>query len=181
MDDPDRAGGVRLRRADSRIMAAISATSASPTGRGAWASARGSSTSSSARWRWMPANCAAPLPFVIWESHRPKPDGPGAEWDLWAARTQALRPRRRAVGRGRGLPLAELRERRGRCPAGAAATVHEADGRTGEHVRFGTPEAGRGGSASRGYHSTPGDALYDRPCRPIASRRLRPAKLAGLP
>ncbi len=30
----------------------------------------------------------APLPFVIWESHRPKLDAPATEWDLWAARTK---------------------------------------------------------------------------------------------
>ncbi len=29
-----------------------------------------------------------PLPFVLWESHRPKADAPASEWDLWAARTK---------------------------------------------------------------------------------------------
>lgn len=28
------------------------------------------------------------LPFVVWESHRPGPDAPQADWDLWTARTR---------------------------------------------------------------------------------------------
>ncbi len=28
------------------------------------------------------------LPFVIWESHRPGPNAPASEWDIWAARTK---------------------------------------------------------------------------------------------
>jgi GNAT superfamily N-acetyltransferase len=28
----------------------------------------------------------SPLPFVVWESHRPAPDASAAEWDLWRAR-----------------------------------------------------------------------------------------------
>ncbi len=30
----------------------------------------------------------APLPFVVWESHRPNPGAPAAEWDLWRARVR---------------------------------------------------------------------------------------------
>src|SRR5206468_8632832 len=30
----------------------------------------------------------SPLPFVVWESHRPEPDAPAQAWDLWRTRVR---------------------------------------------------------------------------------------------
>ena len=124
----------------------------------------------------------APLPFVIWESHRPKPGRPHSGLGLVGGADEALRPRRRAMDRGRGLPVAELRERRRRGdvepvplqlfvkpiaePAGAFDAERLKQVVAGLHREV--------------YHNGPGDELHDRTLPPDCQPRLRPAKLAGL-
>jgi hypothetical protein len=121
----------------------------------------------------------APLPFVIWESHRPKPDAPAAEWDLWAARTKLFD---RAGGQWvEGIdflspsfaddedaapvplqlflkPIAE--------PAGAFDADRLKQVVAGLHREV--------------YQNGPGDTLHDLTLPPDSQPRLRPAKLAGL-
>ena len=122
----------------------------------------------------------APLPFVIWESHRPKSEAPTAEWDLWAARTKLfdrvggqwvegvdfLAPnfasdQEAATPVPLQLFLKPVAE-----PAGAFDAERLKQVVTGLHREV--------------YHSGPGDGLHDRTLPPDCQPRLRPAKLAGL-
>jgi hypothetical protein len=123
----------------------------------------------------------AALPFVIWESHRPKPDAPGTDWDLWAARTKLF-------DRVGGLwvegvdflspdfasddddappvPLQLFVK-----PVEDAAGAFDAE-RLKQVVS---------GLHREVYHNEPGDPLHDGTLPPGIQPRLRPAKLAGLP
>jgi hypothetical protein len=124
----------------------------------------------------------APLPFVIWESHRPKPDAPAAEWDLWAARTKLfdrvgghwvegvdfLSPNFAADDED--LSAAPVPLQLFLKPVADPAGAFDAD-RLKQVVA---------GLHREVYHSGPGDALHDLTLPPDSQPRLRPAKLAGL-
>ena len=123
-----------------------------------------------------------PLPFVIWESHRPKPDALAADWDLWAARTKLFD---RVGGQwvegvdfmspnfalneddedSSPVPL-QLFVKPISEPAGAFDTDRLKQVVAGLHREV--------------YHNEPGDTLHDLTLPPDAQPRLRPAKLAGL-
>jgi hypothetical protein len=119
-----------------------------------------------------------PLPFVVWESHRPDPDAPPAVRDLWTART-------RLFDRVGGLWVegvdfyAPNYEDRDDDPVPLQLFVKPVDVPAGElngerlwdlvdrlHRRL--------------YGGKPGDSLYDRTLPPGARPRLRPARAADV-
>jgi hypothetical protein len=123
----------------------------------------------------------APLPFVIWESHRPKPEAATSEWDLWAARTKLfdrvgghwvegvdfLSPNFASEeDNAPPVPLQLFVK-----PMAEPASMFDSE-RLKQMVA---------GLHREVYHSVPGDALHDRTLPPECQPRLRPAKLAGLP
>ena len=121
-----------------------------------------------------------PLPFVIWESHRPGPTAPASEWDIWAARTKLF-------DRAGGLwvegveflspnftaddelvdpvPLQRFLKPTGE-PAGAFDSDRLKQVVAGLHREV--------------YRNEPGHPLFDRTLPPECEPRLRPAKLAGV-
>lgn len=120
------------------------------------------------------------LPFVIWESHKPGPDSPPADWDLWTART-------RLFDRVGGLwidgvdfhapNMAEDED------AAAPVTMQLFLKPMGEPASAFT--ANRllevvAGLHREVYRNEPGDTLFDLTLPPGCQPRLRPAKLAGL-
>lgn len=118
-----------------------------------------------------------PLPFVIWESHRPEPDAPDGEWDLWAART-------RLFGRAGGLWVdgvnflsPNFSDDEGAAPVPLQLFLKPVD--TPE-TAF-TPERLRdvvGGLHQRVYRNAPGTALYDGTLPPNCEPHLRAASEA---
>ena len=123
----------------------------------------------------------ANLPFVLWESHRPRPDAPATEWDLWGARSKLFD---RVGGHwiegvdflspnfaseeddAPPVPLQLFLKPIGE-PVGAF------DGERLKQVVAGLHR--------EVYQNGPGDALHDLTLPPSCQPRLRPAKLAGLP
>jgi hypothetical protein len=121
-----------------------------------------------------------PLPFVIWESHRPKPDAPPTDWDLWAARTKLFD----RVG-GHWIEGVEFQSPNFAAedeaidpvplqlflkPMTEPVSAFDSDRLkqivTGLHREV--------------YRYEPGDTLYDLTLPPGCQPRLRPAKLAGV-
>jgi len=121
------------------------------------------------------------LPFVIWESHRPQPDAPTSEWDLWGARTKLFD---RVGGQwvegvdflspnfaseevdAPPVPLQLFVK-----PVGDPISAFDAE-RLKQIVS---------GLHREVYQNGPGDVLLERTLPPDIQPRLRPAKLAGLP
>lgn len=121
-----------------------------------------------------------PLPFVVWESHRPGPDAPPAEWNLWTARTRLfdrvgglwvegvdfLSPNFAADGEEESPPVPlQLFVK----PMAVPAAAFDAD-RLKRLV---------GGLHERVYRNEPGDPLYAGTLPPGCEPRLVPARLAG--
>ena len=167
-----------------QITVATSATSAWPTGRGAWALARRLFDQFFRQMTVDAGELGAPLPFVIWESHRPH------------------RTRRRTTGicgpRGRSFSIASAgsgsrgwtscrrtsRREEATTPRSTAPVVRQAGrGTPDQLVRRGTTQAGRLRVCTA--KSTATDRampdVYDRTLPPDLQPRLRPAKLAGVP
>lgn len=123
-----------------------------------------------------------PLPFVLWESHRPTPDAPAAEWDLWAARTRLfdragglwvegvdfLSPNFAAEDEDETAPPVSLQLflKPMADPAGAFDADRLRQVVAGLHREV--------------YRNEPGDPLFDATLPPDCQPRLRPAKLAGV-
>jgi hypothetical protein len=117
-----------------------------------------------------------PLPFVVWESHRPEADDPAGR-DLWAARV-------RLFDRVGGLWVegvdfyAPNYEDRSDDPVPMQLFVKpvglSAADLAGERLRDVVDRLHR-----RLYGGKPGDPLYDRTLPPTARPRLRPARAAG--
>jgi ribosomal protein S18 acetylase RimI-like enzyme len=119
-----------------------------------------------------------PLPFVVWESHRPEPDAPPAAWDLWAARVRLfdrvgglwvegvdfLSPNFRDED-GPPVPLKLFVK-----PMDLPASAFDA-----ELLR-----RVAGGLHERVYRNQPGEALYDGTLPPGCRPRLVPARLAAV-
>src|SRR5205807_2505902 len=121
-----------------------------------------------------------PLPFVIWESHRPGPLAPAADWDNWAARTKLFD---RVGGQWvegvdflapnfasddelvDPVPLQLFLK-----PIGEPAAAFDGD-RLRQVI---------GGLHRNVYHNEPGSDLFERTLPPTSQPRLRPAKLAGV-
>jgi hypothetical protein len=124
---------------------------------------------------------AAPLPFVIWESHRPKADAGAAEWELWAARTKLFD----RVG-GQWIEGVDFLS-----PNFASEDDDAPDVPLQLFLKpiaepVGALDAERlkqvvAGLHREVYQSGPGDAMHDRTLPPECQPRLRPAKLAGMP
>jgi hypothetical protein len=121
-----------------------------------------------------------PLPFVIWESHRPEAGAPASEWDIWAARTKLFD----RVG-GQWVEGVDFQ-----------SPNFAADDEATDPVPLqlflkpvaepgGAFDADRlrqvvGGLHREVYRNEPGSVLYDRTLPPECAPQLRPAKLAGL-
>ena len=122
-----------------------------------------------------------PLPFVIWESHRPSATAPMSEWDLWAARTRLFdrvggqwiegidfhAPNFAADDEAIDPVSLQLFLK----PMNEPASAFDSD-RLKEVVA---------GLHREVYHGEPGDPLFDRTLPAESQPRLRPAKLAGVP
>lgn len=115
------------------------------------------------------------LPFVVWESHKPGPTAPDADWKLWEARV-------RLFDRVGGLWIDGLELLTPNCsedsddPVALQLFVKPID-----KTAFSADEL-RGiaaGLLERVYRSGPGEPLYDATMRSAREPRLRPAKEAG--
>lgn len=123
-----------------------------------------------------------PLPFVLWESHRPDPVAPAADWENWTARTRLfdrvgglwvdgvdfLSPNFAIDEEGDDAP-----------PVPLQLFVKPLDATESAF----TPERLRevvGGLHTRVYRNEPGTPMYDRTLPPGCEPRLRPAKSAGV-
>ncbi|MBA4191894.1 MAG: hypothetical protein C0467_28270 [Planctomycetaceae bacterium] len=122
----------------------------------------------------------SPLPFVIWESHRPAPNAPASEWDIWAARTKLF-------DRAGGLWVEGV---------DFWSPSFASDDETGDPVPLqlfikpmsesaGAFDSDRlkqviAGLQSEVYRNEPGSELFDRTLPAGCEPRLQPAKLAGL-
>jgi GNAT superfamily N-acetyltransferase len=118
-----------------------------------------------------------PLPFVVWESHRPGPHATAADWQLWDARVrlfervgglwveglELLTPNYSAED-GPPVPLQLFVK-----PVDTPAADLDADAL--RRVAAGLQE--------RVYRTRPGDPLYDGTLRASVRPRLRPARDAG--
>jgi hypothetical protein len=114
-----------------------------------------------------------PLPFVIWESHRPDPSAPPGEWEMWRAR---LRLFERVGGRWiEGVNfLAPDFARRGGPPVVLQLFLIPVDEREASF----DVEALRdvvAGLHQNVYGRGKGDPLFDRTLPPGCRPRLRPA------
>ena len=122
------------------------------------------------------------VPFVIWESHRPDPTAPAADWDNWTART-------RLFDRVGGLWVDGVdflspnfsfdEEADDAPPVPLQLFIKPLDV---PESAF-TPERLRdvvGGLHRQVYHNGPGSPLFDRTLPPTCEPRLRPAKAAGV-
>ena len=122
------------------------------------------------------------LPFVIWESHKPGPEAPAAEWDLWTARTKLFN----RVG---GLwvegvdfhapNMALDEEDESISPVPLQLFLKPMSESAGEF------DADRlkqviAGLHREVYRNEAGDPLFERTLTLASQPRLRPAKLAGL-
>lgn len=118
-----------------------------------------------------------PLPFVVWESHRPEPDAPPAAWDLWTARTRLFdrvgglwvegvdfQSPNFAEDDGEPVPLQLFVK-----PVDAPAAAFDAD-RLRQLV---------GGLHERVYRNEPGEPLFDATLPPDCRPRLVPTRLAA--
>jgi hypothetical protein len=120
------------------------------------------------------------LPFVLWESHRPRPDAPAAEWDLWAARTKLFD---RAGGQWvEGIDFLApnfAAEDDTANPVSLQLFLKPVDEPAGA---FDADRLKRvaAGLHREVYQNEPGDPLYDATLPPDCQPRLRPAKLAGV-
>ena len=122
-----------------------------------------------------------PLPFVIWESHRPDPDAPPEDHDNWTART-------RLFDRVGGLWIdgvdflspnfAADEEEEDTPPIPLQLFVKPMDtpesAFTSERLREVV-----GGLHQQVYRNDPGTPMYDRTLPPGCVPRLRPARAAG--
>jgi hypothetical protein len=120
------------------------------------------------------------LPFVIWESHRPGPLAPVAEWDIWAARTKLF-------DRSGGLWIEGVDF----LSPNFAADDDETDPvplqlflkpMSEPTAAFDTDRLKQviGGLHREVYRNEPGDSLFDATLTPDCNPRLNPAKLAGV-
>jgi GNAT superfamily N-acetyltransferase len=118
-----------------------------------------------------------PLPFVVWESHRPGPDAPEADWKLWDARLRLFDK----VG---GLWIDGLELMTPNCatddgpPVPLQLFVKPVDLPASA---FDAPRLKRvaAGLLERVYKARPGDPLHDATLPPGCEPRLRPALDAG--
>ena len=125
------------------------------------------------------AAAGEPLPFVVWESHRPGPDEPPAEHDVWAARV-------RLFDRVGGLWVEGVNFLSPNFAADAADAdpvplqlfVKPVD-RPAAAFDEARVRAVVEGLHERVYRNNPGDDLYDGTLTPGCHPRLAPARLAG--
>ena len=122
-----------------------------------------------------------PLPFVIWESHRPDPAAPAADWDNWTARTRLFD----RVG-GVWVDGVDFLAPNFACDDDGDAPAVPLQlflKPLDEPEAAFTPSRLRevvGGLHTQVYRNGPGDALYDGTLPPGCEPRLRPARTAGV-
>ena len=122
----------------------------------------------------------APLPFVIWESHRPKPEAPAAEWDLWAARTKLFDRVGGLWVEGVDFLSPNFAQRGGQMPRRCRCNCSSSRWPSRRARSTRTPEAGGGGAAPRGLPQRAGRCSV----RPDAAARIvspPAARQAGRP
>lgn len=118
-----------------------------------------------------------PLPFVVWESHKPGPDAPEADWNLWDARVRLFEKAGGLWADGVELFTPNYADPDGP-PVPLQLFVRPVDKPAAAY----TPAdltALAAGLLERVYRSGPGEPLYDRTVAPAKKPRLRPAKDAG--
>ncbi len=122
------------------------------------------------------------LPFVIWESHKPAPDSPAAEWDIWAARTKLF-------DRVGGMwiegvdfytPNMALEDDDPSAPSVPMQLFLKPMGESAGAFDSDRLKQVVAGLHREVYRNEPGDPLYDRTLPPNCLPRLRPARLAGV-
>lgn len=118
-----------------------------------------------------------PLPFVLWESRRPDPDAPEADWKLWDARVRLFEK-----AGGLWLDGVELLTPNYGDPAGPPVRL-QLFLRPVDHLarNFDCDRLRQvvGDLLTRVYRLEPGDPLYDGTLPPGCRPRLRPARDAG--
>jgi hypothetical protein len=117
------------------------------------------------------------LPFVLWESHRPEPDAPAADHDLWNARV-------RLFDRVGGMWVQGLEFQSPNFAEDDADPVPlqlflKPMDRPAEAFTESRLLAVAGGLHERVYRNDPGDDLYEATLTPACHPRLVPARLAG--
>jgi hypothetical protein len=127
------------------------------------------------------AEAGSPLPFIIWESHKPAAAAPPAEWDLWAARTKLFDRVGGMWVEGVDFLAPDMAADDGDTatspvpmqlflkPMGEPAGSFDAE-RLKRVVAGLHPEV---------YRNEPGDPMFDGTLPPGCAPRLRPARLAG--
>lgn len=118
-----------------------------------------------------------PLPFVVWESHKPEPDAPEADWKLWDARVKLFD----RVG-GLWLDGVELLSPNYGDEAAPSVKLQlflRPVDRLGRNFDADRLRGVVGDLLTRVYKLHPGDPLYDDTLPPGCKPRLRPARDAG--
>lgn len=118
-----------------------------------------------------------PLPFVLWESHRPTDESPDADWRMWNARVKLF-------DRVGGLWIEGIDFQSPSWLEGTESPVPlqlflkpmEANAADLSPDRL---KAIVGGLHEQVYRNRPGDVLYDATLPPGSTPRLKPARMAG--
>jgi len=118
-----------------------------------------------------------PLPFVLWESHRPEPDASDADWKMWNARVKLF-------DRVGGLWMEGVDFQSPSWDAGSVAPVPLQLFLKPMEVNAASFDAERlkaivGNLHEQVYRNQPGDSLYDATLPKGVAPRLKPAKAAG--
>jgi len=119
-----------------------------------------------------------PLPFAVWESHRPEADAPASAWDLWTARVRLFDRVGGLWVEGVDFLSPNFRDEDGP-PVALQLFVKPMD------LPASAFDAERlrrvvGGLHERVYRNQPGEALYDGTLPPGCLPRLAPARLAAV-
>ena len=117
-----------------------------------------------------------PLPFVLWESHRPRPEDPDTDWKMWNARVKLFD----RVG-GQWIEGIEFQSPSWLTPTQTVPLQlflkpMEVPAASYDPERL---KAIVGALHEEVYRHKPGNAFYDATLVPGCSPRLKPAKLAA--
>ena len=118
-----------------------------------------------------------PLPFVVWESHKPTEDAPDADWKLWEARVKLFDKAGGLWVDGVELQTPNYAGEEGP-PVPLQLFVRPIDKPAGSFTPADVT-AVAAGLLERIYRTKPGDRLYDATLSGARRPRLRPAREAG--